>query len=202
MRADHSSRFKKVRFLFITLPCIGETVLRGTEFQMKDNEQTGLFRDTALLASLVSVFSRPTMEILVDNSGTQELDLLSRFKIYETRNGRARVEMFNLIIMSEVFQEWFMDEFQCNLPLPLVKKTGAEPQNFVAPTSTVELIAPFLPRYDVAPVPVGTDNAAPVEENIVPAQRDPVLTLEQRVLALERTVANLRLALEPGNLTP
>ena len=140
------------------------------------------------------------MEILVHNSETNELDLMSRFKIYETRNGRARVEMFNLIIMSEVFQEWFMDEFQCNLPLPLMKKTGAEPQNFVAPTSTVELLAVHQPRQMMA------DNAAPAEENvvpapveedIVPARRDPIIALTERVVALERTIADLRLALEP-----
>ena len=60
-------------------------------------------------------------------------------------------------------------------------------------------------------MPVVADNAAPVEENvvpapveedIVPARRDPIIALEQRVLALERTIADLRLALEPRFSTP
>ena len=116
------------------------------------------------------------MEILVHNSTNQELDLLSRFKIDETRNGRARVEMFNLIVKSEAFQEWFLAEFQCHLPPPLLKKTGTEPQNFVAPTSTVTLIFP-VPREVINAAPV----AVPV---VVPVEAHPV-SLEERVQRLE-----------------
>ena len=124
--------------------------------------------------------------LTVHNSANQEMDLLSRFKIDETRNGRAKVEMFNLIVMSEAFQEWFLEEFQCHLPLPLLKKTGTEPQNFVAPASNVTLIFP-VPVINAA-VPV--INAA-----VVPVEAHPV-SLEERVQRLEEWMGRFNIHFE------
>ena len=39
--------------------------------------------------------------------------------------------------MTEVFQTWFLDEFEANLPLPSLKKTGNDQQFFSEPTTQV-----------------------------------------------------------------
>ena len=45
---------------------------------------------------------------LIFTSQSNEMAPIGRFKIDESRNGRKPVEMFNLIIMGNVFQAWIM----------------------------------------------------------------------------------------------
>tara|TARA_B100000482_G_scaffold13106_1_gene9255 strand:+ start:5221 stop:5388 length:168 start_codon:yes stop_codon:yes gene_type:complete len=47
--------------------------------------------------------------------------------------------------MTDVFQTWFLEEFECNLPLPAVKKLQTEneqEQLFVVPTTQVMQLFP------------------------------------------------------------
>ena len=46
------AEYKNIQFLFMTFPCIGETVLRGKVVKFKDDKQTELFRDKQLLIDL------------------------------------------------------------------------------------------------------------------------------------------------------
>ena len=61
MRSEYPAHYENVQFLFITFPCIGETVLRGKVVKFKDNKQTELFRDKQLLIDLVLSLRRPTV---------------------------------------------------------------------------------------------------------------------------------------------
>ena len=125
------------------------------------------------------------MEIYIHNSANQDMELISRFGIDELRRGRKKVEMFNLIIMTEVFQTWFLDEFQANLPLPLIKKTGTDQQFFSEPTTQVELLYP--PTALQEPPEPPQDVALPGQPNL--AVR--VLTLETLVADLQERLARL-----------
>ena len=50
-----------IHFLFLTWPCIGETVLRTKIAKYKDNAQTALFRDKNLLRRMVLALNRPPL---------------------------------------------------------------------------------------------------------------------------------------------
>ena len=76
------------------------------------------------------------MAILIHTPQSNEMTPIGRFHIDESRNGRRPVEMFNLIIMSDVFQAWFKDEFDCNLPLPMYK-TNREPRQLFEPPNSI-----------------------------------------------------------------
>ena len=80
----------------------------------------------------------------------------------------------------EIIYLEFLDEFEANLPLPLLKKTGDDRQLFSEPTAQVAMLYP--------PTALQEPTAPPQQDIALPGQPN----LAVRVMTLERLVADLQ----------